>query len=246
MEMCYCYWEYNLTSSTFIFITVMVIMSEKKVYVWFSEPRMSLQCWEWRKKAYLFLNWMWLWYQFGEEKKMQWEVSQLLMNSNKKFFKLLFHVNFLKIKYLKQFLNWFSLKSMYTFKSSIWPRLLWQSTVSMLIYIEFGRVVPLINSAVCGKNSSSVIAAVFLYPQMLCCLAVSLENDLRCSVQVSYGTDGTEVLHQRLWMSLTTCFSLLVFCLCMIIILRQTRKQFLTHFFKFCRTVLVSGPWGYW
>lgn len=61
-------------------------------------------------------------------------------------------------------------------------------------------VVPLINSAICGQNSSFVIAAVFLYPQMLCCLAVSSENDLGCSVQVSCSTDG---------LFLTSCFLLM-------------------------------------
>lgn len=36
-----------------------------------------------------------------------------------------------------KFLNWFSVKSIHTVKSTIWPRLMWQSTVSMLTYIEF-------------------------------------------------------------------------------------------------------------
>lgn len=211
----------------------MVIMSEKKAQVWFAEPRMSFQCRQWRKKAYLFLNRMWLWYQFGDEKKCDEKFYCHLSTTTKNSLNCCFMwVFFWKMKYLKQFLNWFSLKSLYTFKSSIWPRLLWQSTVSVLICIEFGRVVRLINSAICGQNSSFVIAAVFLCPQMPCCLAVSSENDLRCSVQVSYGTDGAEVRRQRLSMSLTTCFSLLVLCLCMIIILRPTREAFLTHFFQ--------------
>lgn len=96
---------------------------------------------------------------------------------------------------------------------------------------ELRLIVSLINTCICGQSGSSVITAVYLSLLVLRYLAVSLENDFRCSVQASYGIDVPEVLHQRLCTSLSTCFAL-VFSFCMKTILIQTRKRLLTHFFS--------------
>lgn len=161
----------------------MVIMSKKKAYVWFfrAQGEFLVLVMKEASISIFSLNVTSVW----RRKKKYKRSFTVAFQHNEKLFELLFHVNFWKIKYFKQFLNWFSLKSVSTFKSSIWPRLLWQSTVSILICVKFGRAVPLIKNAISGKNSSFVIAAVFLYSQMLCCLAVSLQSDLRCSVQIS-------------------------------------------------------------